>query len=106
MPIVAHVCVHAPFMLYALRRYIVNKFYQIVFVFVLFVSSIGMVAAPQYSVSAKTCPAGQVSKNGKCVRIEVTTSRATRIAACILRGGGKGTLQQQAARLAKCLKIK
>ena len=83
-----------------------NKFYQFVLVFVLFVTSIGYVAVPQYNVSAKSCGVGYVSKNGKCVKIPITSSRATRIAACILKGGGHGTADQQLKRLAKCFKIK
>jgi hypothetical protein len=54
----------------------------------LLVGSMGIVAAPQYNVSAKSCPVGYVSKNGKCVKIEITQNeKLSRTAHCLTMHG-------------------
>jgi hypothetical protein len=54
----------------------------------LLVGSMGIVASPQYNVSAKSCPVGYVSKNGKCVPIEITQNeKLSRTAHCLTMHG-------------------
>jgi len=79
-------------------RNVVMLLIVVVFVFVAVV--------PQHNVSALTCGVGYVNKKGRCVPIPITSSRATRVVACILRGGGHGTTKQQAEVLLRCYRIK
>lgn len=66
---------------------------QIVLLFVLAFSVVGYAVQPQQNVAAAgvsisganhNCGVGYVHKNGKCVAIPITDSRAARIARCIL----------------------
>jgi hypothetical protein len=54
----------------------------------LLVGSMGIVATPQYNVSAKSCGVGYVKKDGKCVPIEITQNeKLSRTAHCLTNHG-------------------
>lgn len=86
----------------------VTRFLTIaVLTIILLIASTVPVSAKGSTVSTTSaCGVGYVFKNGKCRPIKITTSRATRIASCILKGGGHGTTKQQMAQLMKCYRIK
>jgi hypothetical protein len=76
-----------------------KKVYQITMLIALFFSSLGFIAAPQYNVSAKSCPVGYVTKKGKCVPIEITQNKdLSKIFHCLANHG------QSVDTINKCMK--